>query len=69
MAGELKIGHLARLLIQISDARSGRCLGKRFCKMFSEGFTVVLKLPCCLSKQGELSKIVYKTSYPGSGPS
>ena len=31
-------------------------MGKRFCKMFSESSTVVLQLPCCPGKQGELSQ-------------
>ena len=28
----------------------------RFCKMFSESSTVVIQLPCCPGKQGELSE-------------
>ena len=43
--------------------------GKRFCKMFSESSIVVLPLPSCPRKLGELSKIVYETSYPRNGPS
>ena len=34
---------------------TGRYLGKRFCKMFSEGSTVVLQLPSYPGTQGELS--------------
>ena len=34
--------------------RTGRYFGKRFCNMFSVSSTVVLQLPCCPGKQGEL---------------
>ena len=36
----------------LSDIR----LFPRFCKMFSESCTVIMQLPCCPGKQGELSE-------------
>ena len=44
--------------MEISGPRSRSAIRSfpRFCKMFSESSTIVMQLPYCLGKQGELSK-------------
>ena len=49
--------------------RRGRYLGKRFCKMFSESFTIVLQLLCCPGRQEELSGICLLNLLPRAVPS
>ena len=49
----------------------GGNLLRRFCKMFSESFTVrwaVLQLPCCPSKQGNFQKTCYEPSKQVAAP-
>ena len=44
--------------------RTGRYLGKMFCKMFSESSIVLLHLPWCSGKQGELTENCFQNLLP-----
>ena len=52
----IKVQKNKKLKSSLQSFKEGYYLEKGFCKLFSESSTVVLQLPSCPGKQGELSE-------------